>query len=95
MKHLALVATVALIPACSDDGPQMCGADHCGLQGHTVVKWIFDSYPDLGFQMDSCVDFGVGKVRVDAVDSTGTVVASKLDDCGAAQVTFEGLPEGD
>ena len=87
---------VLLVTACAaDDGQQMCGADHCGLQGHTVVKWMFDSYPDWGFAMDSCTDFGVGKVRVDAVDATGATVASKLDDCGAGQVTFEGLPEGD
>jgi hypothetical protein len=88
-----LLAWVVAATACSgDDGMQMCGADHCGLQGHTVVKWTFDAYPDWMFPMDSCVDFDVLKVRVDAQGADDNVV-TKIDDCGAAQVTFDGLPE--
>ncbi|MEO6776418.1 MAG: hypothetical protein ABI467_25970 [Kofleriaceae bacterium] len=95
MKALWLgVVVVLAIAACGgDDGMQVCGADHCGLQGHTVVKWTFDAYPEWMFPMDSCVDFGVVKVRVDAVDALGKTV-TKTDDCGAAQVTFDGLAEG-
>jgi hypothetical protein len=90
---LALLATAASLAACgTNDGQQMCGADHCGLQGHTVVKWTFDAYPDWKFPMDSCVDFGVIKVRVDAQAADATVV-TKSDDCGTAQVTFDGLAE--
>jgi hypothetical protein len=85
---------LALALSCGGDDMQMCGADHCGLKGHTIVKWTFDAYPQWQFPMDSCVDFGVGKVRVDAVDSTGSA-ATLYDDCGVGQVTFDGLPEGD
>jgi len=89
----ALLATLLSLGACgTNDGMQMCGADHCGLQGHTVVKWTFDAYPDWMFPMDSCVDFGAGKVRVDAQAADGSVV-TKIDDCGVAQVTFDGLAE--
>lgn len=84
---------VSLVAACGgSDGQQMCGADHCGLQGHTVVKWTFDAYPAWLFPMDSCVDFGVVKVRVDAQAADGTVV-TQIEDCGVAQSTFDGLAE--
>jgi hypothetical protein len=92
---LALLATAASLAACgTNGGQQMCGADHCGLQGHTVVKWTLDAYPDWKFPMDSCVDFGVIKVRVDAQAADSSVV-TKSDDCGTAQVTFDGLPENE
>ncbi len=77
-----------------DDGQQMCGADHCGLQGHTIVKWTFDAYPDKLFAGDSCVDFGVNKVRVDAQSDADGTVTTAIDECGAGQVTFDGLPNG-
>lgn len=93
--YILFLVIVAHLEACGgDDGTQVCGADHCGLQGHTVVKWTFDAYPEWMFPMDSCVDFTVGKVRVDAQDSLGGVTTA-VDDCGAAQVTFDGLPDGD
>ena len=41
------------------------------LKGRTVVKWTFNAYPERGFPMDSCVDFGVHKVAVDVVDADG------------------------
>jgi hypothetical protein len=93
VRVAAILLALALV-SCTSDGMQMCGADHCGLMGHTVVKWTFDAYPQLMFPMDSCVDFGVGKVAVDAVDANGKTVASLRDDCGIGQVTFEGLPDG-
>jgi hypothetical protein len=93
----ALVLSLATLPAgsCGGDGMQMCGADHCGLKGHTIVKWTLDAYPQWLFPMDSCVDFNVAKVNVEAVDANGTTIATQADDCGAAQVTFDGLPDGD
>ena len=91
----ALFVLCASLAACGgSDGQQMCGADHCGLQGHTIVKWTFDAYPDWMFPMDSCVDFSALKVRVDA-QAADTSVVTKIDDCGVAQVTFDGLPEGE
>ena len=60
----------------------------------TIVKWTFDAYPERGFPMDSCVDFGVAQVQVDLVDSTGTTI-SLHDQCGTAQIPFFGLPVGD
>ena len=81
-----------LLAACGADDP--CPTDDCTLYAHTVVKWTFDAYPDRGFAMDSCVDFGAQKVAVDVVDSTGAVT-SLVDDCGIAQVTFIKLAPGD
>lgn len=94
MKKLALV----LLAACGggNDKPVdalICEATNCGLQGHTVVKWTFDAYPEWQFPMDSCVDFNAFKVKVDAVAADSTVV-SQTEDCGAAQSTFDGLAEG-
>jgi len=71
----------------------VCEATNCGLQGHTVVKWTFDAYPEWQFPMDSCVDFNAFKVKVDAVAADSTVI-TQIEDCGAAQSTFDGLAEG-
>ncbi|MFT3698424.1 MAG: hypothetical protein QM831_35095 [Kofleriaceae bacterium] len=89
---------LALLAACGggDDGMQMCGADHCGLQGHTIVKWTFDKYPEWQFTGDGCGDFQAGKVRVDMQSNTDpTMVTVQTEDCGAAQITFDGLTESD
>ncbi|MEO8841704.1 MAG: hypothetical protein ABI591_24005 [Kofleriaceae bacterium] len=91
---LAALASCALVACSGDDGMQMCGADHCGLQGHTIVKWMFDAYPEWQFPMDSCVDFGVIKVRVDAQSDATGLITTASDDCGSSQVTFDGLAEG-
>jgi hypothetical protein len=71
-----------------------CAEIDCTLDGRTVVKWTFDAYPDRGFPMDSCVDFGVSKVAVDVVDANG-FATSLRDDCGIAQATFSGLEPGE
>lgn len=94
MKTRLLLALCVLGCGGGDDGQQMCGADHCGLQGHTIVKWTFDAYPDKLFPGDSCVDFGINKVRVDAQSDADGTVTTAIDDCGAGQVTFDGLPNG-
>ena len=88
-----LIPLVLFVAACGGvDDP--CPTDDCTLKGRTVIKWTFNAYPERGFPMDSCVDFGVHKVAVDLVDANG-VVTSGQDDCGAAQATFSGLAPGD
>ena len=83
----------SFVAACGGvDDP--CPTNDCTLKGRTVVKWTFDAYPDRGFGMDSCVDFGVWKVAVDVVDANGFATSGR-DDCGAAQATFSGLAPGD
>ncbi|HEY5926342.1 MAG TPA: hypothetical protein VIV11_31870 [Kofleriaceae bacterium] len=90
MRKLILLVLVA---ACGGvDDP--CPTDDCELKGRTVIKWTFNAYPERGFPMDSCVDFGVHKVAVDLVDING-LATSGQDDCGAAQATFSGLAPGD
>lgn len=94
MKPVALRFALAVVPlaACGTDDP--CADIDCTLDGRTVVKWTFNAYPERGFPMDSCVDFGVQKVQVDAIDSLG-VVTTLREDCGNAQAVFSGLPFGD
>ena len=94
MKPVALCLAFVVVPlaACGTDDP--CADIDCTLDGRTVVKWTFNSYPERGFPMDSCVDFGVSKVGVDVVDANG-VVTSLVEDCGVAQITFSGLAPGD
>ncbi len=89
-----LVLASGLLAGCAGDDGDACPTDDCTLPGHTLVKWTFNAYPDRGFPMDSCVDFGVAKVRVDVVD-VNNVVTTLQEDCGAAQVTFTGLAPGD
>lgn len=91
MKRLV---PLVLLAACGGDGPDPCANNACAPQGRTVVKWVFNAYPERGFPMDSCVDFGVHKVAVDVVDANG-FATSGIDDCGTAQATFSGLAAGD
>ncbi len=91
----ALVVLLILSLSCGgDDGtcsdPSL---PNCGLQGHTVVKWMFDHYPEWQFDSDSCSDFGIATVHVDAIDAVGTVTSGD-DQCGVGQVTLDGLPAG-
>jgi len=85
-----LLACLVLVSGCASD----CPTDDCTLRARTVVKWTFNAYPERSFPMDSCVDFGARKVKVDAVDANG-IVTSLTDECGVAQVTFVGLTPGD
>jgi len=93
VRALASLTCIGLVAACGSD-PDPCANDACTPKGRTVVKWTFDAYPDRGFAMDSCVDFGVHKVAVDVVDANG-FATSGIDDCGSAQATFSGLAPGD
>jgi hypothetical protein len=93
MKKLLCVSLVISSWACGGvDDP--CAAGACTLEGRTTVKWTFNAYPERGFAMDSCVDFGVHKVMVDLQDADG-VVTSTQDDCGVAQAVVSGLAPGD
>ena len=74
--------------------PPICPDGNCDLPGNTVIKWTFDSYPDRGFQMDSCTDLHVSKVQVDLTDAAG-MVTSQTENCDNAQSTFLGLPAGE
>lgn len=90
----ARLLSLMVLAACGGDGPDPCANGACDAQSRTLVKWTFNRYPERGFPMDSCVDFGATKVAVDLVDSAGTTI-SLQDDCGTAQSTFFGLPQGD
>jgi len=93
VKLLNLALACSFAAACGGvDDP--CPTNDCELKGRTVIKWTFDAYPERGFGMDSCVDFGVWKVAVDVVDANGFATSGR-DDCGAAQATFSGLAPGD
>jgi hypothetical protein len=65
----------------------------CHVPAFTTVKFQFDHYPEVGFAMDTCTDFAVGKVHVDVTDMGGNVRSAE-DDCGGAQVVFQDLPAG-
>lgn len=90
----ALLLSLLALAACGSDGPDPCANGACDQMSRTLVKWTFNAYPERGFPMDSCVDFDVVNVQVDLVDSTGTTI-SRTEACGAAQVAFFGLAEGD
>lgn len=87
-----LVVSAVLAGCGGDDGG--CPTDDCTLKGRTVIKWTFDVDETRGFPGDSCVDFGVQKVNVEVVDSSGGVQGI-IEDCGVQQVTFSGLAPGD
>ena len=96
MKNFALALVVFSLGAAACGGvDDPCGHGACmPLEGRTVIKWTFNAYPERGFGMDSCVDFGVHKVAVDVVDANGFATSGR-DDCGAAQATFSGLDPGE
>lgn len=94
MRARALAALLLALAACGGESVDPCANNACAPQGRTVVKWTFDAYPERGFGMDSCVDFGSHKVAVDLVDANGFAI-SGIDDCGAAQATFTGLAAGE
>jgi len=66
----------------------------CDVKTRTTVKWSFNADMARGFNMDSCVDFKVGKVAVDVIDAEG-FATSGVEMCGNAQSVFQGLAPGD
>jgi hypothetical protein len=93
VKRFAGLIGFVVSLSCGGGTTEQCPTGNCDPQANTVVKWTFDHYPEWQFAMDSCVDFGVGKVHVELVDSMGLVHTAD-DDCGLGQVTFQALPAG-
>ena len=94
MSIINKLAVLTLVTAACGGTEDPCPTNDCELKGRTVVKWTFNHYPERGFGMDSCVDFGVSKVAIDVVDANGFATSGQ-DDCGSAQATFSGLDPGD
>jgi hypothetical protein len=94
MRKAACLAL--LLAACGTDNgsDNPCPTGDCTLPARTTVKWTLNAYPDRGFPMDSCLDFGVSRVAVDVVDADG-FATSGADNCGNGQAVFSGLVPGD
>lgn len=95
MNRLAWLV-IGLVAACggTDDPANPCPTGDCTLAPRTTVKWTFNAYPDRGFPMDSCTDFGVARINVDMIDSAG-FATSGSDSCGNGQAVFSDLVPGD
>jgi len=93
MKKLACVIVLA---ACggTDDPSNPCPTGDCSIAARTTVKWTLNAYPERGFPMDSCNDFGVARIAVDIVDADGFATSGQ-DNCGNGQAVFSGLVPGD
>lgn len=93
-RAFALTGLAALqLWSCGGGSSDPCPTGNCVVPANTLVKFMFDHYPERMFNMDSCSDLGIVKVHVDAVDAAGAVTSLEVD-CGAAQATFQGLAEG-
>jgi hypothetical protein len=70
-----------------------CGGDPVPQPSvRTTVKWVFDSYPNLGIpEGDNCTDLGIDTVQVDLV---GPQTLSLADRCSVRQVVFMDLVPG-
>lgn len=92
--RLAVLGGLGLLSqlSCGDDG--MC-PNGCVLPGSTVVKWVFNGYPDRGFVGDTCIDMGIFNVRVVATNVSDPLLTEELTKgCGEGQATFVGLEPG-
>jgi hypothetical protein len=94
MMMRGMLSAAALVPLAACGGVDDPPCDDCEIKTRTTVKWSFNAYPERGFLMDSCVDFGVAKVAVDVVDAAG-FATSTVEQCGYAQTVFQGLAPGD
>lgn len=85
----AIVIGAASMITCGGGGNQP-------LPPNTTIKWIFDSYPDLGIsEGDSCLDLGVARVQVVLTGPDGALATTMLDDqCPSRQVVFIDLEPG-
>jgi hypothetical protein len=72
------------------------GGGNRPIPPRTTIKWIFDSYPDLGIaEGDSCLDLGVSRVQVALTGPDGAATIEMMDNqCSARQVSFEDLVPG-
>lgn len=92
LSCLCVVGLLGLSLSCGNDVPT-CPTGSCDLPGSTVIKWKFNSYPDLNFDSDACTELAVSKVRVELVGiEDPTVVETADTNCGEAQHTFIDLP---
>lgn len=93
-KTIVILALVAQAPGCGDDGIKPC-TQNCEVPGSTTVEWLFNHYPEWGFESDSCTDLGVFNVRVEALGIDDPSIYEVAEpQCGAGQATFVGLPPG-
>jgi hypothetical protein len=98
--HIAVtggLAALQLLSCGGDDGGPVdpCPTGDCTLPGSTIVKFLFDSYPEWSFVGDTCIDMNAFTVRGTAVNvADRSIVETKDVQCGEQQVTFLGLPAG-
>jgi len=82
----------ALTLSCGDDGPPVCPTGNCTLPGNTVVKFKFNSYPDIGFDSDTCSELSVAMVRVEVIGVDDATAYDVRDvQCSEGQATFSDL----
>lgn len=96
--RVAVLGGMALLSqlSCGDDPLPPCTTANCELPGSTVVKWIFNHYPEKMFDSDGCSDLGAVTVRIDAVKiDDPTVTESAEKECSIRQTTFIDLPLGE
>nr|HEX4316928.1 hypothetical protein [Kofleriaceae bacterium] len=89
------LALASLSLSCSDGTPNPC-PNGCDVGGATVVKYTLNAYPELGFDSDTCNDFGTGVQMHVVVTKTddATVTSTQDIDCGNGQATFSALAQG-
>ena len=81
--------------SCGGGPTEMCAMGNCELPGRTIVKWIFDSYPELLFASDTCLDMGAFTLRAEIVGIDDPEQFDAKDvQCGQGQVSFLGLAPG-
>ena len=72
-----------------------CPTGDCTVSGATIVKFLFDSYPEWKFVGDTCIDMNVFTVRAVAVHiDDRSIIETRDVQCGEGQVTFLGLSPG-
>jgi len=94
-RSIFAAGVLQLLSCGGGEDPPQCPTGDCNLPGRTIVKWIFDAYPELLFPSDTCIDMGAFTVRaeVTGIDDP-TQVDAKDVQCGQGQVSFLGLAPG-
>jgi len=81
--------------SCSGGDLDPCPTGDCTLPGSTIVKFMFDHYPEKLFPNDTCIDLGVATVHVDGfLVADPTIVVAKDVACGEGQATLLDLVPG-
>jgi hypothetical protein len=90
---MAVATTLSCGGGGSTDDP--CPTGDCTLPGSTIVKFMFDHYPEWLFPNDTCIDMGAARVQVDvSLPGDPASLVREEAECGNGQVTFVGLPQG-